>query len=139
MGSAAAHIGLDEIGRDDLGVLARCPRRHENGSEGCRHVLGVGEDDVGFSAHQFSVAILFFSMVPKSISTPRPGFCGAKTMPFASTVKSSTSPYFCAASGSNTSKNSEFGIAHIRCRLATLLSELPPWWISKFNRKASAR
>jgi hypothetical protein len=33
---------------------------------------------------------------------------------------------FCAASGSSTSKNSQFRIAMITCRLATLFSELPP-------------
>ena len=59
--------------------------------------------------------------------------------PCESTSMSATSPYFCASAGSSTSKNSQLRIAIITWRLATLLSELPPWWISKFMWKASAR
>ena len=41
--------------------------------------------------------------------------------------------------GSSTSKNSQFLMAMITWRFATLFSELPPWWISKFMWKPSAR
>ena len=37
------------------------------------------------------------------------------------------------------SKNSQLGTAIVTCRLATLLRLLPPWWISHFIWKPSAR
>ena len=43
------------------------------------------------------------------------------------------------AAGNSTSKNSQFLMAMMTWRFATLLSELPPWWSSKFMWKASAR
>src|SRR5437773_3167771 len=52
---------------------------------------------------------------------------------------SRTRPYCWAPGGRSTSKNSQFRIAMITWRFATLLSELPPWWTSKFMWNASAR
>src|SRR5229473_1176610 len=66
------------------------------------------------------------SISSKSIWAPRPGAVGARTMPCESTSMSATRPYFCASAGRSTSKNSQFRMAIATCRLATLLSELPP-------------
>src|SRR5437867_6578404 len=84
-------------------------------------------------------AVFFRSISSKSIAAPRPGRFIACTSPLRSTSMSSTSPYFCAAAGRSTSKNSQLRIAMITCRFATLFSELPPWCTSKFIWKASAR
>src|SRR5579875_2646257 len=75
---------------------------------------------------QRSTAIFLRAINAKSISAPRPGFCGACTKPSRSTVRSGSSPYFCIASGSRTSKYSQFRMARMTCRLATLFRELPP-------------
>src|SRR5262245_20008258 len=88
---------------------------------------------------QLSTVVRWRSMRSKSMRAPRPGPPGARTSPWRSTSMSSTRPYFWAPDGRSTSKNSQLRMAIVTWRLATLFSELPPWWISKFMWKASAR
>src|SRR5215470_8095612 len=122
-GRAAAELA----GQDRLGVGQA---RH-----GDRDVV---EQDRAHHAYD-RTAVFFRSISAKSIEAPSPGRFIACTSPFRSGSMSSTSPYFCAPAGSSTSKNSQFLMAMITWRLATLLSELPPWCTSKFMWKPSAR
>src|SRR5262249_12310553 len=128
-----------------VGGRAECRAAAELAGE---NRLGVGQTRYGDRdvieqdrAHRAydRTAVFFRSISAKSIEAPSPGRVIACTSPLRSASRSSTSPYFSAAAGRSTSKNSQLRMAMITCRLATLLSELPPWCTSKFMWKPSAR
>src|SRR4029077_12411577 len=98
------------------------------------HPVDLGLDRTGIGIYldlcEDRTAFFLRSISLKSIAAPRPGPLGTCTSPSRPTTMSCSRPYFCAASGSRTSKNSVFLSEAMTCRLATLFSELPPWCTS---------
>src|SRR5260221_9250582 len=131
-----ALFDLGQHGRPVSGAVDRFEDGELGGREdNClRHVQSVTPGRAGrlskigrFAIDRYpSTAIFLRSISLKSMAAPRPGPLGTCTRPSRPTTISCSRPYFCAPSGSRTSKKVVLRIEAMTWRLATLLSELPP-------------